>query len=137
MYLCKADALYALKSAFKDYPNYFVCSYFFGSVLVFSFAIRVSERYRILIFKGEEEGHLLDEKFEDITNAVYLAIITMTTVGYGDLKPITSVGRAVCCLLVVWSVILVSVMVVVLNNTFQMEQRNPTLIQAKSRCSHS
>lgn len=133
MHLCKADYLYALKSAFKDYPNWFVSTYFLASILVFSFAIRVSERYRTRVFGVDALGHPRDERFEDITNAVYLAVITMTTVGYGDLKPITTIGRAVCCLLVVWSVVIVSVMVVVLNNTFEMEQSNCGLTQKRSR----
>lgn len=45
----------------------------------------------------------------------------MTTVGYGDVSPATSLGRLVCCVLVLWGVLIVSVMVVVLNNTFLME----------------
>lgn len=119
MYLCRANYLTALKSIFKDYPNSFVTFYFGASIMVFSFSVRVAERYRIRAFTDPLK---YDSTFEDLTNSVYLTVITMTTVGYGDLKPITSIGRVVCCFLVLWGVVIVSVMVVVLNNTFLMEQ---------------
>lgn len=57
-------------------------------------------------------------------NSVWMTIITMTTVGYGDLFPKTLLGRVVCIMLVVWGIFVVSIMVVVLTNTFQMDQSN-------------
>lgn len=51
----------------------------------------------------------------------------MTTVGYGDMFPCTSCGRIVCIILVIWGIFIVSIMVVVLTNTFQMDQ-------SKSNC---
>ena len=37
--------------------------------------------------------------FEDIPNSIYWAIVTMTTVGYGDIAPCTSVGRFLSALI--------------------------------------
>lgn len=39
------------------------------------------------------EGGMEGSSFYDIPNSIYWAIVTMTTVGYGDITPVTSVGR--------------------------------------------
>lgn len=53
---------------------------------------------------------------------MWLTIITMTTVGYGDFFPRTLFGRAIDVLLVIWGTFIVSLMVVVLTNTLNMDQ---------------
>ena len=40
----------------------------------------------------EESGHP-DTRFTDLGTSVYWAIVTMTTVGYGDITPVTPIGR--------------------------------------------
>jgi potassium intermediate/small conductance calcium-activated channel subfamily N protein 2 len=45
----------------------------------------------------------------------------MTTVGYGDFYPRTLIGRIIDTLLVVWGVFIVSLMVVLLTNTLNMD----------------
>lgn len=127
MYLCRADYLHALKCIFKDYPNQLVGTYFFVSILFFSFALRVSERPLARI----PEAALY--QFEYLTNSMWYMITTMATVGYGDLYPHTSIGRWICNLLILWSIVIVSIMVVVMNNTFEMEQSTPCVTQRKSR----
>jgi len=56
-------------------------------------------------------------------NSIWLSIITMTTVGYGDIFPRTLIGRIVCVLMVVWGIFAMAIMVVVLTNALQMDQR--------------
>lgn len=45
----------------------------------------------------------------------------MTTVGYGDLFPRTLIGRIVDTLLVIWGAFIVSLTVVLLTNTLNMD----------------
>ena len=46
------------------------------------------------------EGNAGNESFDSMPSAMYWAIITMTTVGYGDVVPITAVGKATTAVLV-------------------------------------
>ena len=39
------------------------------------------------------EGREPDTQFTDIPTSIYWAIVTMTTVGYGDIAPVTAMGR--------------------------------------------
>ncbi len=41
------------------------------------------------------EGHVQPEKFGTVPNSLWWAIVTLTTVGYGDVTPMTAAGRAV------------------------------------------
>ena len=39
------------------------------------------------------EGNAPDTPFTDIPTSIYWAVVTMTTVGYGDIAPVTPIGR--------------------------------------------
>lgn len=47
------------------------------------------------LIEGEESG------FTSIPQSIYWAIVTMTTVGYGDIAPVTPLGRIVASLLMI------------------------------------
>lgn len=49
----------------------------------------------IYVIEGEENG------FNDIPTSIYWAIVTMTTVGYGDLSPKTAIGKAFASLVMI------------------------------------
>lgn len=50
------------------------------------------------------EGHAQPDAFGSIPDAMYWAIMTMTTVGYGDVTPITAVGRVLATLIMLLGV---------------------------------
>lgn len=58
-----------------------------------------------------------EQNFLYYGNCIWLTIITMTTVGYGDFFPKTSLGRFVLVFLAIWGVFIVSILVVTLSNT--------------------
>ena len=57
--------------------------------------------------------------FDSILNSIWCTIITMTTIGYGDFFPRTSIGRSIIVVLTIWGAFVVSLMVVVLNNALE------------------
>lgn len=60
--------------------------------------------------------------FSQITNSIWVTIITMTTVGYGDGYPVTHYGRFVSVLACLIGMLLVSIMVVALSTLAEFSQ---------------
>ena len=53
-----------------------------------------------------------------MTNTIWNVIITMTTVGYGDIYPKTTMGRTIGVIVALWGLFLVSIFTVTLSNLF-------------------
>lgn len=71
-----------LRSLWISAPKIFIF-FFFVLILVTSMG---TVMYAI-------EGDAPNSQFNNIPNSIYWAIVTMTTVGYGDITPVTPVGR--------------------------------------------
>lgn len=127
MYGCEANYLYSIKCLFKDSPMLLIGIVFICSILIFSLSLRIAERDVELKFQeynSDSQGTSQKAGANDISdfsNAMWLTIITMTTVGYGDYFPRTLFGRIIDVILVVWGTFIVSLMVVVLTNTLNMD----------------
>jgi hypothetical protein len=106
--------IFALKSDLKDRPFMVIGAFMGLFVVIFGIATMQSEKS----YAGKS-GDL-----DQLTNAEWLIIITMTTVGYGDIWPATHFGRFFCLLACISGMILVSAMVVALNlaSEFSKEQ---------------
>lgn len=53
------------------------------------------------------EGSLPNSQFSNIPNSIYWAVVTLTTVGYGDITPVTAFGRflSACVMLLGYTII--------------------------------
>lgn len=58
----------------------------------------------------------------DFLNSLWLILMTITTVGYGDYFPHTAIGRIIILIVAIWGTFIVSMMVVVVSNTLTMEK---------------
>ncbi len=75
------------------------------SLFVLSYLVRIFEKH-------------VDEEFWNMSTAMWLVLITMTTVGYGDFYPQSHMGRFVGILLAFWGAFVTSLFVVSMNNMF-------------------
>ena len=69
-----------------------------AKIFVFLFAVVITSIIAgtlMYMIEGEESG------FTSIPRSVYWAIVTLTTVGYGDISPITPIGQSIAAVLMI------------------------------------
>ncbi len=84
------------------------------SAMIFAFQIYLVER---------RAAYLSDDPkrmCNNYTNSLWLVLMTITTVGYGDYFPHTEIGRIIILIVAIWGTFIVSMMVVVVSNTLNM-----------------
>jgi potassium intermediate/small conductance calcium-activated channel subfamily N protein 2 len=108
---CHAGSFFVLKALFKEKPYSMIAVAMTLSIIIFSIATRTFERP----YEPSSSGSKQD--YDYIWNSMWLIVLTMTTVGYGDFFPQTHMGRFVVIIACFWGVFIVSIMVVTLNET--------------------
>ncbi|MEM1435704.1 MAG: ion transporter [Pseudomonadota bacterium] len=90
------------------------------------FALVVIFGSLMYLIEGTENG------FTSIPKSVYWAVITLTTVGYGDLTPVTPLGQAVSTLVMVlgYGIIAVPTGIITMEMTQAQQRRNTTRVCA-------
>ena len=71
------------------------------------------------------ENDAQPDKFSSIPDAMWWSIVTLTTVGYGDVVPVTNIGRVIVGVVAVMGIALFAVPAGILTSSFleQLEQR--------------
>lgn len=62
-----------------------------------------------------------DPAFDRFANSIWFTIITLFTVGYGDLYPTSDVGKLITIILALWGSTLLALLVVCCTNVFNIE----------------
>ena len=93
---------------------------FMTTLYIFSVAFVLSSS---LIYYAEHK--VQPEAFRSIPDAMYWSIITLTTVGYGDVSPITVFGKSIAAITAIFGVVVVALLTGIVANAFnaQMERR--------------
>ena len=101
--------MFAVKAIMKEKPYQFLLISLFVSAFVLGYCLRIFERL-FTEYSGQD--------FNLMANNIWNVIITMTTVGYGDIYPKTNMGRLVGVVIALWGLFLVSIFTVTLSNLF-------------------
>ena len=102
------------EAIFEERKSFYAASYLFIVVLIVSSS---------LIYFAEHKVH--PTGFKSIPGSMYWALITLTTVGYGDITPITAVGQFIAMMSAVFGVVVVALITGIVASSFnsQMERR--------------
>ena len=104
-----------MKCHFAVHPEKTMFLLFVSSILIFGYLIRIFELpYHRL--------SPIDSTFDSLFNAFWLVVITMTTVGYGDLAPHTVPGRVVAMLAALVGGFLISLLVLAVSSVFDLSK---------------
>ena len=60
-----------------------------------------------------------DSPYSIVFSCFYWALVTLTTVGYGDMYPTSSMGRIIACVAVIFGVLALAMPITVISNNFQ------------------
>lgn len=93
----------------KEKPYQFLLLSLVISTIILGYDLRIFER---------QFSEFSNQDFGLLQNNIWNVIITMTTVGYGDIYPKTTMGRIVGIIIALWGLFLVSIFTVTLSNLF-------------------
>lgn len=104
---CQASLRFAFKALLQTSPFPLVSLSLVMVVCLCGWALRTFER-------PYSHQNPIGHDFDPVSNSLWLAILTMTTVGYGDFYPRTHPGRIVAVFAAISGIFIVSMMVLVL-----------------------
>lgn len=90
---------YLLIESVKRSLNKLIVYFFFVTVLVFILGTIM------FMVEGQKPG----SAFSDLPTSIYWAIVTLTTVGYGDITPVTMVGKIISSMIMILGYTIIAV----------------------------
>ena len=132
-----SNYMYVMKCIMKDRPLEILFTAMLIYIISFAYAIKVCERPLIyaIIQKNKDNPSFSLPVSNDVSNyynAMWLMIVTMATIGYGDFFPRTLPGRGICFFSCICGVVTVSLMTITLQTLMEMtnsESRSYNIIE--------
>eukprot|EP01015_Nassula_variabilis_P020860 TRINITY_DN3666_c0_g1_i8.p1 TRINITY_DN3666_c0_g1~~TRINITY_DN3666_c0_g1_i8.p1 ORF type:complete len:566 (-),score=52.04 TRINITY_DN3666_c0_g1_i8:4-1701(-) len=103
---------FALKAYLRYRAHIILAIGLIVSILIFGIVIRAFERS--FLFSGRRH------QYDFIWNSFWCVIVTMTTIGYGDIYPVTHLGRLTTVFACIWGIFILSLVVVTLNDNVKL-----------------
>lgn len=100
---------FAIKAELKERPMIVMTVFFLLSIIVSAFILRAAE-----MPADEQAGDRFG--FSYIWNSMWCSFITISTVGYGDIFPVSTMGKIICAIIMFWGNFLISLIIVSLAN---------------------
>ncbi|MEZ4912262.1 MAG: ion transporter [Saprospiraceae bacterium] len=79
--------------------------------------------------------HNVNENFDSIPRSIYWAVVTITTVGYGDISPVTAVGQFIASLVMLTGYVIIAVPTgIITANVMRQDTSNDNLTKTCPFC---
>ena len=108
----EATSWFAVRCLMKTMPFRMLGLSLLSGMLIGGFCLRIFER-PMVTYTGQD--------FSEYGNTMWLILVTMTTVGYGDYFPVTLPGRMFGIVMCLWGVLIISMFVVALTTLLNLE----------------
>ena len=87
------------------------------------------------IIEGENSKQISDQNFQNIPSSMYWAIVTLTTVGYGTVVPVTIAGKIIASFIMILGYGIIAVPTGIVTAEFSRKRREKISTQACPDCS--
>ena len=111
-YKFEADTSFCIKALIKKQPGITIVLTAGISTLWLSYLLRIFERIYY-----ESQGQKV---FDSYITAIWCVIITMTTVGYGDVYAVSPYGRSISIMNALWGAFIISLLVASIGRIFEL-----------------
>ena len=95
------------------------------STMLLAFILRVFE----LPFEQNKKEVQFKDNLTDYGSAIWLTVITMTTVGYGDIFPHTIGGQITAMIIAIWGAFIISLLIMVTSDIFQFNPKEEQAVR--------
>jgi voltage-gated potassium channel len=120
MYGFYTDMSFALKSRLLNYPVKTISTLFVAFVLVYSYLIRIFEAPYYRALDPTDSSY---RKFDSLGTSVWLCIITLTTVGYGDVYAVTPEGKVISACIAISGAFLMALVVTIVTSQVELDSK--------------
>ena len=114
----------ALKNWFFFYPVAIVLLFLVTLTFIFAYAVHAAE-----LHAPDEDG----EEVRDLGDAVWLVLISMTTVGFGEVVPHTAAGKAFAAAATIIGMLLTAIVISVVHSQLALTYQQAYALKALQR----
>jgi hypothetical protein len=107
-----ANTRFVFKCYLLRYPGYTVLSTLISSIIVLSYMMRIAER--------PTSRALGSRNYDNFTNNIYMTVVTITTVGYGDYYPTSVLSKIIAIITAFWGGFIISLLIVSVEGIFSL-----------------